>query len=291
MIKHLFTVAVIAVLTMIPLRAEWQNKQFSWKKCKTDIPGILQAEWKFERPRPVCVFALRIDLQTPGLQFHITGKDPDYGKPMPDAPECIIRTKRQTTMAFFNQLKKQNIPMAAAINAAPWKPWKKPWDHIYADGMGLLISNGDIILPSNGKYPSFIVYKNGNVDMKLLPPEADLSNIRHAISGFQFVLQQGTPSGNRMLLAPRTGFGLSADRRYLYLFVADGRQEKYSLGMTTFEVGTFLRYLGADTGINMDGGGSSTLILRRKNKGVMLNKQPNNSLRPVGSSLGISIPR
>ena len=61
--------------------------------------------------------------------------------------------------------------------------------------------------------------------------------------------------------------------------------------MTEFEVGTFLRYLGADTGINMDGGGSSTLVLRQKNKAVMLNKQPMNGIRTVGASLGISIPR
>ena len=291
MFRILFTMVLLAVFAATPLRAEWQNKQFAWEKCNTSIPGVHLAEWKFNTPRLICVYALRIDLQTPGLQFHITGKAAQYGQPMPGEPGFIIRTRRQTTVAFFNELqRKHRVPMAAAVNAAPWSPWKKPWNHPYADRLSLLVSNGDIVLPPNGKRPAFIVYKDGKVDMQILPPDADLSNIRHAVSGFRFVLEKKEPSGKQQGTAPRTGIGLSADRRYLYIFVADGRQPEYSLGMTEFEVGTFLRYLGADIGINMDGGGSSTLVLRRKNKAVMLNKQPANGIRTVGASLGISIP-
>ena len=292
MFRILFTMVLLAVFAATSLRAEWQNKQFAWEKCQTSIPGVLLAEWKFNTPRLICVYALRIDLQTPGLQFHVTGKADQYGQPMPGEPGFIIRTKRQTTVAFFNEMqKKHRFPMAAAVNAAPWSPWKKPWNHPYADRMGLLVSDGDVVLPPNGKRPAFIVYKDGKVDMQILPPDADLSNIRHAVSGFFYILEKSTPSGKQQGTAPRTGIGLSADRRYLYIFVADGRQPEYSLGMTEFEVGTFLRYLGADIGINMDGGGSSTLVLRRKNKAVMLNKQLANGIRTVGASLGISIPR
>ena len=292
MFRILLTIVLLAVFAAVPLRAEWQNKQFTWEKCKTSIPGVLKAEWKFNSPRLICVYALRIDLQTQGLQFHITGKAPEYGQEMPGEPGFIIRTRRQTTVAFFNELhKKHRIPMAAAVNTAPWSPWKKPWNHPYADRMGLLVSNGDVVLPPTGSRPALIVYKDGKVDMQTLPANADLSNIRHAVSGFRFVLEKCEPSGRQQGTAPRTGIGLSADRRYMYWFVADGRQPEYSQGMTEFEVGTFLRYLGADIGINMDGGGSSTLVLRQKNKAVMLNKQPMNGIRTVGASLGISIPR
>jgi exopolysaccharide biosynthesis protein len=211
---------------------------------------------------------------------------------MPEDALFTVRTRRQTTVDFFNDLlQKEHHPMVAAINGAPWKPWVAPWNHPFADCMGLLISDGDVVLPSNGIKPSLIIFNDGRAEMKLLKPDTDLSGIRHAISGFFFALKKGVPVGNKKNTAPRTGIGLSADRRYMYWVVADGRQENYSLGMTVYEVGTFLRYLGADVGLNMDGGGSSTFVLLRQNKAVMLNKQPKNSIRKVGSSIGISIAR
>ncbi len=292
MMKMIFSIAFIAVLSLSSLRGEWQNKSFNWKKCDRPHPGIQLAEWKFHSPRLIRVYAMRINLRTPGLQFHVTGKAPEYGYPMPEDALFTVRTRRQTTVDFFNDLlQKEHRPMVAAINGAPWKPWVAPWNHPFADCMGLLISDGDVVLPSNGIKPSLIIYRDGRAEMKLLKPDADLSGIRHAISGFFFVLEKGVPAGNKKNLAPRTGLGLSADRRYMYWIVADGRQEKYSQGMTVYEVGTFLRYLGADTGINMDGGGSSTFVLLRQNKAVMLNRQPKNSIRKVGSSIGISIAR
>ncbi|MBR2643504.1 MAG: phosphodiester glycosidase family protein [Lentisphaeria bacterium] len=289
MMKKIFSIAFIAVLSLSPLRGEWQNKSFNWEKCDRPHPGIQLAEWKFHSPRLIRVYAMRIDLQTPGLQFHVTPKPAGYGKPMPGEPELIIRTERRTVIHFAKDLLKQGHPLVAAVNTAPWRPWKKPWNHPYADKMGLLVSGGEILLPPDGKRPAFIVMKNGQVKMDCLQHDADTSQILHAVSGFFFVLQNGIPEGESKGLAPRTGFGLSSDHRYLYWFVADGRQKDYSMGMTVLEVGTFLRYLGAHTGINMDGGGSSTLVLLRKNKPVMLNKQPKNGIRTVGAALGISI--
>jgi hypothetical protein len=64
------------------------------------------------------------------------------------------------------------------------------------------------------------------------------------------------PGGND--LNPRTGFGLSPDRRFLFLVTIVGRQPE-SRGATTEELGTLLAGVGAADGINMDGGGSTTL--------------------------------
>ena len=290
--KKCYIILILTAFLLPSLLAEWQDGHFTWEKSEKIAPGVCAADWGFTRPRKIRIFALRIDLRTPGLQFHVTGKAPEYGYPMPEDALFTVRTRRQTTVDFFNDLlQKEHRPMVAAINGAPWKPWVAPWNHPFADCMGLLISDGDVVLPSNGIKPSLIIYRDGRAEMKLLKPDADLSGIRHAISGFFFVLEKGVPAGNKKNLAPRTGIGLSADRRYMYWIVADGRQEKYSQGMTVYEVGTFLRYLGADTGLNMDGGGSSTFVLLRQNKAVMLNKQPKNSIRKVGSSIGISIAR
>ena len=283
------TVLFIWLFLLIPLFGEWQNKNFDWQQSPSVAPGILRAEWKFEKPRLIHVYALRVDLHTPELRFHVTGKSPLHGQPMPDEPDFIVKTDRQTVKKFFLDLQ-QSFPMAAAVNTAPWAPWKKPWNHPHADRMGALISNGEIVDFPDGRRPSFIVDKKGKARMEILSPQSDTSDIHCAVSGFRFVLQNGQAQGPAKSLAPRTGFGLSRDCRFLYIFAADGRQKEYSLGMTELEVGSFLRYLGAETGINMGGGGSTTLIVRRGQKPRRLNKQPKNAMRTVGASLGISVP-
>lgn len=285
------TLLLFCVLSALLTSAQWQGGKFNWRDVKTVAPGIVRAEWKFKSPRLIRVFALRVDLRTPGLRFHVTPRDEKYGQPMPDAPECIIRTRRTTTRDFFNSLRKKNFRMAAAVNATPWRPWKSPFTHTYADQMGFLVSDGDVVMPPDGKRPSLVITKEGKADLITVKPEDDISQIVNAVSGFSFVLKNGKLAGGNKALAPRTGYGLSQDRRYLYIFVADGRQPKYSMGMTHQEVGSFLQYLGADTGVNMDGGGSSTLIVRKGSKAQMLNKQPGGGERKVAASLGISISR
>lgn len=60
-------------------------------------------------------------------------------------------------------------------------------------------------------------------------------------------------------LHPRTAFGWSSDTREVLLLVADGRSESSS-GLTLLQVARQLRSLGAEDALNLDGGGSSTLV-------------------------------
>ena len=60
---------------------------------------------------------------------------------------------------------------------------------------------------------------------------------------------------------PRTSIGLTADGRVL-LVVVDGRQSS-SVGMSLLELAQFfVGKLGAESAINLDGGGSSTMAVR-----------------------------
>ncbi len=61
--------------------------------------------------------------------------------------------------------------------------------------------------------------------------------------------------------APRTAIGFSEDRKTMYLAVADGRQTQV-LGPRLAEMGALMQSIGADDAINLDGGGSSTLVAR-----------------------------
>jgi hypothetical protein len=60
---------------------------------------------------------------------------------------------------------------------------------------------------------------------------------------------------------PRTAIGRLADGRIL-LVVVGGRQPYHSLGMTLPELAFTLRRLGVTDALNLDGGGSSTLVVR-----------------------------
>jgi len=59
---------------------------------------------------------------------------------------------------------------------------------------------------------------------------------------------------------PRSAVGLSGDSGVVYLVAVDGRQEA-SAGMTLVELGDFLVSIGVFQGLNLDGGGSTTLVI------------------------------
>lgn len=60
---------------------------------------------------------------------------------------------------------------------------------------------------------------------------------------------------------PRTGVGFNQDSTVLYLFTVDGRQA-HSKGMNLFEFAELMLLHGVYTGINLDGGGSTAMVVR-----------------------------
>jgi exopolysaccharide biosynthesis protein len=88
---------------------------------------------------------------------------------------------------------------------------------------------------------------------------------------------------------PRTAVGIAAGGRRLLLVVVDGRQPGYSDGMTLTELATMMRALGARDAINLDGGGSSSIVRtdRASVNGVRILNKPSDKEgeRPVGNAL------
>ncbi|HEX7931411.1 MAG TPA: phosphodiester glycosidase family protein [Sphingomicrobium sp.] len=60
---------------------------------------------------------------------------------------------------------------------------------------------------------------------------------------------------------PRTAAGIARGGKRLILAVVDGRQKPYSDGMSLRETAALMQALGARDAINLDGGGSSTLVV------------------------------
>ncbi|MEI6740945.1 MAG: phosphodiester glycosidase family protein [Gemmatimonadaceae bacterium] len=89
---------------------------------------------------------------------------------------------------------------------------------------------------------------------------------------------------------PRSAIGVGAKGRRLLLAVIDGRQPRYSIGMTTRETAQLLRDLGAREAMNLDGGGSSALAVRDPATGAVrvLNKPSDPVERPVADVLALT---
>ena len=271
-----------------------------WRTAEEPYPGIRVIKKKYTRPRLMRVAVMRIDLGTPGLRFVTTGRDADWGKPMPDCPNINIATKRITTAEFMRQANRGNGGngiMVAAFNASPWIPWKKPFNHRYGEPLGLNISNGVVVSDNHPELPAFVVWKNGEVGILARVDRKRSGSIREAVSGFRLIAENGRllpDLGYSKKPMPRMAYGLSRDRRYLYIIVIDGRQKKWSLGATGAETGKILLEAGAWDVINMDGGGSATLCYwdSKKRRPMVLNRHnAAGYLRPVGSNVGVIIER
>jgi hypothetical protein len=63
---------------------------------------------------------------------------------------------------------------------------------------------------------------------------------------------------------PRSAIGFNADTSRFFFVTVDGRQPGYSDGMTLPELAAFMRELGCTQALNLDGGGSTTMVVRGK---------------------------
>jgi hypothetical protein len=113
----------------------------------------------------------------------------------------------------------------------------------------------------------------------------------NTVGGNERILRNGAVVAHDHNLHPRTAAGVSADHKKLWLLVVDGRNPLHSMGMTTIEEAEMLKHYGAVDALNLDGGGSSTLVLadpapRVVNITVGLKDIPFTE-RPVGMNLGV----
>jgi hypothetical protein len=88
---------------------------------------------------------------------------------------------------------------------------------------------------------------------------------------------------------PRTAVGIGADGRRLLFVVIDGRQAGYSAGATLTQTADLLRALGAREALNLDGGGSSALVVKNFRDELRVMNRPSDPTgeRAVGNAMAI----
>ncbi|MEM8502325.1 MAG: phosphodiester glycosidase family protein [Cyanobacteria bacterium P01_D01_bin.1] len=247
--------------------------------------GITYSRYIRQIPRPQLIHLLEIDLGAPGVVPFVT---PGVGEAK--ATEQY-ETIAQKTSGF---LKTHQLQLA--INANFFYPFEEatPWQYYPHEGdptnlSGLAISNGEVV-SSRGKHTPALCFLEGRAEINedgFCPPDA-----RQAVAGLQLSLADRPPPDTKTSYKfyPVCIAALDAEGTTLWLLLVDGKQPLYSEGMTRPEAADFLRDLGAQRAVQLDGGGSTTLAIAADDKAKILNavihaKVPGNE-RTVANHLG-----
>jgi hypothetical protein len=247
------------------------------------FPGVVYVRDVHVQPRPIITHVITIDMRTGGMHLLVTPAD-DRGSDLP--------LRARTTSEFL-----QEFDVQIAINGDGFSPW-------WSRGVGDYYPHaGDPVRPrgeaaSRGRAywsttdPVPTLYINSRNRLSFDAPAKPYN----AISGETLLVQGGKviPDLDRTELHPRSAVGFANNGRYLYLVVVDGRQPLYSEGMTLNELAELMVSLGAQFAMNLDGGGSSTLVVEGPG-GLprILNSPIDNYVpgreRPVANHLGIAV--
>ena len=125
---------------------------------------------------------------------------------------------------------------------------------------------------------------------------AEGQQIQAAINGRQLLVVNGEPQkasqGNNVPAAPRTALGFSRDGKKMFLLTADGRQSAFAEGLGLDELATMMVEMGAYHAVNLDGGGSTTIVAREPGAetGQVENRPSDGRERNVPNGLALFAP-
>ena len=216
--------------------------------------GIERLEITSSTPRPLQVRALRIELRASGIDFLVT---PSNGSEPKDVGA-------RSATEFLEEFRCQ-----AAINGSVFDVYAQQRGDPM-DILGLSLSRGQRYSPPN-RWDALLISRDRRAWIARAP--VDTRKAWNGLSGYRALLVRGKNRGTRDDLHPRSAVGVSRDGKHLLLMTADGRQPGYSEGLTTAETAEWMKQLGAEDALNLDGGGSTTLVIQgRDGKPEILNR-------------------
>ncbi|MEN8242441.1 MAG: phosphodiester glycosidase family protein [Chloroflexota bacterium] len=235
-------------------------------------------------PRDMVIHIVKINLVSGGIRPHVTE---------PDNPKSDKPYNARTTSQYL-----RSSGVQLAINGSGFKPWfdlgviYSPHKGDPVAPLGTTIS-GDFsytfeesqkrpMLGFNGTRPADISWIAGSPD--------------YLISGTRMLVENWTVMEDldSSETSPRTAVGVSEDGHTLIIVVVDGRQLGYSQGATLEELAQILADHGAHKAMELDGGGSSTLVIEGEDGQPIVLNSPvhqgsNGKERPVATHIGFFI--
>jgi hypothetical protein len=252
-------------------------------------------------PDLMVIYALQVDLTDTNLQFYASPRiTSDY---IPDERETAgYETSNFLTLHKLQVAVNANYFHYAGTSDTNSPDYEDPQGTPY-DLIGLEMCQGQIVsLQDTDDYTATFMFRTNN-QVTFYPtnwPANSTAGIYTAVTGPYTILASNVNVGSNYIntggaihgINPRTAYGLSKDRHYMYLLVIDGRQPGYSDGAVDWETAKWLQLLGAVDGADMDGGGSSCMVVQSSTGSpVGLNHDSasaaDGSERTVGSQFGI----
>jgi hypothetical protein len=284
---RLFLVSLLAALLIGGTACSLINPRSQPAEAYSQLfQGIQYQRQVLQSPRQMVVHIVTIDLRQRGVSFLVTPGDPKAELPL----------KARTTSKFMLE-----FGLQLAINGDGFTPWhsNSPLDYYPHPGdpvspNGLAASKGVVYAQNPRNHPVLYITRNNQASFN-----SPTDKLYNAISGDPMLVEKGKLTGETLASndqpEPRTAVGLDKRKRKLIIILVDGRQPGYSEGATLAELAEMLVKYGAYTGMNLDGGGSSTLVvLGQDGKPTLLNSPIDLQIvgreRIVGNHLGIFAP-
>lgn len=261
---------LVIILNIISQPASAYRTISAWKPI---FRGIEHASGQTDIPRLQKVNVIKIDLRDPNISFIAT---PSNGS----APG---ETNRRTGSQFMADQGVQvgiNTHFYSTSEDINWN----------ADLCGLAISQGNIVSPLSNSYPNgrtLLITSNKEARFEKTGTTSDVSGYWIGVESMPYILHANKIyTYGDTSIHPRSVVGLSADTRYLFLMTIDGRQTGYSEGATLFEEAQWLIDFWIYYGLNLDGGGSTHMLISDGSGGSIPVSSPSED-RAVGSHLGV----
>jgi len=243
-----------------------------------------------KEPRPLRIHVVKIDLSSDKVEMAVgLALDPDG-----DGPAEAILLQPDAIAADAKLLLAVNAnafgPMPNADGSLPRNPiWRTDLPVTVA---GLAAADGAVRSPSEKNYPAFWLDRSGHPHIG--QPTMD-EDVLLGCAGFSIIVKDGKapPARADEPKHPRTAIGYDREGRHVWLVVVDGRQEGFSEGMTTAELGDLMAGLGCWQALNLDGGGSTVLVQAREDRSYAVINDPSTMrnwisvLRPVPVMIGV----
>ncbi len=235
----------------------------------TPYDGIRQLVRTTNSPRTLRIYALQVDLSNPRISLRSTAS-----------------SERKQSPGNFAKA----VGAHAAINGDFFE-----WTYYNTNGMSA--GNGASWGIADGASMANFAFGTGRAEIY---PQAEVVTfdpgwMLGVVSGFPDIVRDGQvissyayDPGHCSGLHPRSGIGLSQDKKTLFMVVVDGRSDT-SKGVKCSELGQIMKDLGAWRAINLDGGGSSALVVKSGSSYPAINQPSDGYQRAVANHLAVIV--
>lgn len=240
---------------------------------------------------PKRIWILQVDLNNPKTKVRVSpaGPDPDADGPWQTTlmPASKVAEREGFDVAVNASFFSAKNTKDAEGKASGYK------EGIWASAVGWTMTDGKRWSDGKDEWP--VLWIDSSNRAHITSTKEVSKDAQQIVAGNAFVMKAGeslVPDKGMMIVRhPRTAVGVDKTGKLLTILTVDGRQPGKSVGMTGQEILDEMKKYDVTTAMNLDGGGSTTLVERDKSDGKLkvLNTPSDGRERAVADVIGVSV--